>query len=1442
MDSESPAEVEPDTEVVQDNVRRSSAPDASVHGSSIGDSRRVCPSCGRRFNPISFERHQRVCQQVFRTVRPQFDPMKGSSIFSKVTNARVIPPKQDIRSVGANVGCRTVTRAATAGSLPLSTATGPAAAPSPPMPLTAVRGVSDASRVAAHHGRHTSGQRTPPARAATPVVVVTTLSDESPSPAFSSTAAVSESSAAPVARPTGSTSAVVAAAVAAAAGRRDLSPTSSERPAGQAVATGGSAIAPPASDRPVLGPNSADPSAATSGGLDNIEEQEQRVKSMLQRQMQELHEMRRQCSRGTEAQTPQPLNTEADALGSPLFDTISSDEVINTFLSGGAAGSGREGSGDFAGGMSSVEQHNEAESCGGDTITTAEPYTREAGMSPPQTVQVCSAPQAVQLMSSPASAQAASPLRPAEASSPPQLAPATSPQLPAQARCNADGPEGASSPPFSFVGTGAAAGSRAPKHAPNDSEPSQSGAAGLKVCEDCGRRFNPASFEKHRAVCRSVFGGKSTRTPFESSSQRLRSLPVRQAETPPRRGASELSSLRESFLPGREGPPPPPRALSPPKQDISPVVGAETGAVSPGHGATPAPPAPAQVSRERGAPSRSLQMCPFCSRSFRPAAFEKHTKVCQSVFPKHDHGVDQKYVYDSRRHRLKGTPFEAYGRPDRKTSVSPSPCDRAASSTPPQPPRVTFAPSSAQNTVQGRGSSRSPKMQLRRSVSESQIPASSRSMSMPAAARSASPVMPATAAAPEELSIEPLVPTQEFSDVQIDLSDFCIETAQTVNQPASPAISVSIDVNGTAPADAAAGAAPRSSDWTLGETGKGLAKGVLHGTSPSEAEQAASGKAEANTDGSPRKREGVKALWEDRRGLLERARFGMKMSQRTEYTPMLGSSVSQDALRDPISPKALERRTPSVRALRRHLAPPPKGSGTRSPGPGGHSNEETQVTEPDSSVTLDTEPLFDSQDLPMPTLTSPATLQNVHGVQGCGDAGSGGRSSGFDRRRGSGSGGRRGRSTEDFRSYYERCLEHLGSLGAGSASVPEGAAAADSCGGSSASCSNDVEATTANLSPRSLGPEATATCSAPAAIHESNPMPRKAKLGIAREDAGAEEGKPAAVREDAVAAEGKPGLAQEQPAEGQPSLQHAISGDLGQPVQTMLTRSATAPKALTVVRPVEVLVADGNLGAPRITRQSRDETPQCRTPRASAPYNASALQTHQSPPGQQSSSAKVLPSQQFPSPRRKSSENPMIRREGSSAMRLRPGPCPTASTGNLTLGSAPVSQASVSSSVMSSTQITAPRTVPSVVASVGSPSVSPTSSMGSPSAAAALLTSSMLQGGEGQSGHGQPGGVPAPLLQSSSFSGAFVASRSGVPRLDFGKVGQPHELHRTQSGNGGARFTAAAASSASTAVGVVQPANRVLSPGQATSASSPVQPVQKQAVQALSRSESWQCR
>ena len=178
----------------------------------------------------------------------------------------------------------------------------------------------------------------------------------------------------------------------------------------------------------------------------------------------------------------------------------------------------------------------------------------------------------------------------------------------------------------------------------------QASSSNLKVCEDCGRRFNPASFEKHRAVCRSVFG-KSNRTPFESSSQRLRALPQpaqpnsrrqRGVSSPPGEGNSPRAPRRNSktgtmnavvapddlSLAPPASPPPPP---APPPPPVPPAtnLGQSSNASGANGGGTRSG---QSVPRKLTSPMRPLETCPHCERSFRAAALEKHVKVCQKAF------------------------------------------------------------------------------------------------------------------------------------------------------------------------------------------------------------------------------------------------------------------------------------------------------------------------------------------------------------------------------------------------------------------------------------------------------------------------------------------------------------------------------------------------------------------------------------------------------------------------------------------------------------------------------------------------------------------------------------------------------------------------------------------------------------------------------------------
>jgi len=171
----------------------------------------------------------------------------------------------------------------------------------------------------------------------------------------------------------------------------------------------------------------------------------------------------------------------------------------------------------------------------------------------------------------------------------------------------------------------------------------------LIPCEDCGRRFNPASLEKHRAVCRNVFG--KTRSTFESQNQRLRGVKEAASEN------NEAASRRRH------------RAVLETKVEVhQPAVATVTSRAA--EAETPAErSAKAGTSPRRAIRESELQPCQHCQRSFRPAALDKHVKVCQSVFPSHD---AKRNVQNSRDHRnAKGHTSEVESKVIRATNSTP---------------------------------------------------------------------------------------------------------------------------------------------------------------------------------------------------------------------------------------------------------------------------------------------------------------------------------------------------------------------------------------------------------------------------------------------------------------------------------------------------------------------------------------------------------------------------------------------------------------------------------------------------------------------------------------------------------------------------------------------------------------------------------------------------
>eukprot|EP00434_Breviolum_minutum_P008914 symbB.v1.2.007860.t1/scaffold448.1/size203282/12 len=193
----------------------------------------------------------------------------------------------------------------------------------------------------------------------------------------------------------------------------------------------------------------------------------------------------------------------------------------------------------------------------------------------------------------------------------------------------------------------------------------------LIPCEDCGRRFNPASLEKHRAVCRSVFG--KTRSTFESQNQRLRgeTASENEASTPaPRRRHQAVLEVQTCG-----------NVLSQIHAKICiPKAKVETQPVAHAFAFAPTPSAPravevgersskGAVSPRRASRELDLQPCPHCKRSFRPAVVDKHVKVCKSVF----HAHDPKRNANNGREQRNTKSFEAAAASDAKAKAKPTP-------------------------------------------------------------------------------------------------------------------------------------------------------------------------------------------------------------------------------------------------------------------------------------------------------------------------------------------------------------------------------------------------------------------------------------------------------------------------------------------------------------------------------------------------------------------------------------------------------------------------------------------------------------------------------------------------------------------------------------------------------------------------------------------------
>merc|ERR1719507_713198 len=109
-------------------------------------------------------------------------------------------------------------------------------------------------------------------------------------------------------------------------------------------------------------------------------------------------------------------------------------------------------------------------------------------------------------------------------------------------------------------------------------------------------------------------------------------------------------------------PPPQPRVAPPASGSVIVATGNGLGATA-SAGVVPTGQASREHRHHHSDPrtvAEARQPCPHCGRSFRPGVVERHIKVCQKVSTANEQQSRQRIVYDSRRHRLKGTPFETF--------------------------------------------------------------------------------------------------------------------------------------------------------------------------------------------------------------------------------------------------------------------------------------------------------------------------------------------------------------------------------------------------------------------------------------------------------------------------------------------------------------------------------------------------------------------------------------------------------------------------------------------------------------------------------------------------------------------------------------------------------------------------------------------------------------
>lgn len=167
-------------------------------------------------------------------------------------------------------------------------------------------------------------------------------------------------------------------------------------------------------------------------------------------------------------------------------------------------------------------------------------------------------------------------------------------------------------------------------------------ASELVKCEDCGRSFNPDAIERHRRICKKVFGEK--RKQFNSAANRLGDLENAGALIQnAKKIEKEVEQVKKKEEQKKDEPPPAAAAAAPDAKNGKPLpkwkqqslaFRAAMLASKAATGDAEAAQKMEAVKEEMGdpPPDPNKTTCPHCGRSFNKESAQRHIDICLKTF------------------------------------------------------------------------------------------------------------------------------------------------------------------------------------------------------------------------------------------------------------------------------------------------------------------------------------------------------------------------------------------------------------------------------------------------------------------------------------------------------------------------------------------------------------------------------------------------------------------------------------------------------------------------------------------------------------------------------------------------------------------------------------------------------------------------------------------